>query len=171
MNIDELVIKAKNKDKEALLTLVLERKNELYKLAYIYTENKEDALDAMEDMIVILYQKISKLNNNDVFYSWCKTILINCCKDILRKRNNLLVLEEIDESALEQDYENHERQLDINYYLKKLNENQQEAIKLKYFMDMDYESIAKVSNVPVGTVKSRIFNGLRKLKEYIGGEY
>jgi RNA polymerase sigma-70 factor (ECF subfamily) len=55
--------------------------------------------------------------------------------------------------------------------MKTLNEEQQEAIKLKYLMDMDYESIAAISKVPVGTVKSRIFNGIKKLKEVFGGDY
>ncbi|MBU3099735.1 MULTISPECIES: hypothetical protein [Clostridium] len=52
-----LVKSAKNGDKEALLNLIMERKNEFYKLAYVYTENKEDAMDAMENMIVMLYQQ------------------------------------------------------------------------------------------------------------------
>lgn len=36
---------------------------------------------------------------------------------------------------------------------------------------MDYESIASLTKVSVGTVKSRVFNGLRKLREALGGEY
>ena len=51
-----------------------------------------------------------------------------------------------------------------------LNENQKEAIKLKYFLDLDYQTIANMTNVPLGTVKSRIYEGLRKLKDHYGGE-
>ena len=166
-----LVKNAKNGDKEALLTLIMEKKNEFYKLAYVYTENKEDAMDAMANMIVILYQQISKLKNDDVFYSWSKTILINCCKNILKKRNKELLMDKIIENCHEECYEPYEKKLDILTYLKRLNKYQEEAIKLKYFADMDYESIAKVSNVAVGTVKSRISTGLKKLKECLGGEY
>ncbi|MCB2308575.1 RNA polymerase sigma factor [Clostridium estertheticum] len=166
-----LVKSAKNGDKEALLNLIMERKNEFYKLAYVYTENKEDAMDAMENMIVILYQQIRELKNDEAFYSWSKTILINCCRAILRKGNKEVLMYEIIETFHEESYEAGEKKVDILKYLKILNEYQQEAIKLKYFEDMDYKSIAKVSNVAVGTVKSRISTGLKRLKESFGGEY
>ena len=171
MDSEQLVKRAKKGEKEALLTLIMERKNEFYRLAYVYTENKEDAMDAMEDMIVILYKEISKLKNDEVFYSWSKTILVNCCKSILRKKNKVVIIEELEEGACEGGFEGNERKVDILRCLKMLSENQQEAIKLKYFMDLDYETIAKLSNVPIGTVKSRVSNGLKKLKEAFGGEY
>lgn len=147
------------------------RKNEFYKLAYVYTESKEDAMDAMEDMIVILYKEISKLKNEDAFYGWSKTILVNCCKSILRKKKKLVLIEEFEEAANEEGYENNERKIDIQKHLSTLSEHQQEVIKLKYFMDLDYETIAQISNVPVGTVKSRLSTGLKKLKEAFGGEF
>jgi RNA polymerase sigma factor (sigma-70 family) len=166
-----LVESAKNGDKEALVNLIIARKSEFYKLAYVYTDNKEDAMDAMEDMIVILYQQIRKLKNNDAFYSWSKTILVNCCKEISRKKSKVVLIEEIIEIVQEEGYVTKERKMDILNYIKSLNEYQQEAIKLRYFTDLDYESIAKISNVAVGTVKSRISTGLKKLKECFGGEY
>lgn len=171
MDAEVLVKRAKNGDKEALLNLIMDKKSEYYKLAYIYTMDKEDAMDAMEDMILILYGQIRKLKKDEVFYSWSKTILVNCCKSILRKKSRVIMLEEMEEEACEGGFEGRERRMDIITYLKELNEHQQEAIKLKYLMDMDYESIAKLSNVPVGTVKSRVSTGLKKLKECFGGEY
>lgn len=54
--------------------------------------------------------------------------------------------------------------------MQQLNEPQKEAIQLKYFHDLDYRAIAEVTEVPLGTVKSRIFQGLKKLRELYGGE-
>ena len=54
--------------------------------------------------------------------------------------------------------------------LKCVNEYQKEAIQLKYFHDLDYETIAAITNVSVGTVKSRIFQGLKKIREEYRGE-
>ena len=88
MDFELRVKRAKDGDKDALLNLIMDRKSEFYKLAFIYKMNREDAMDAMEDMIVILYQKIKSLKNNEFFYSWGKTILVNCCKNILRKRKS-----------------------------------------------------------------------------------
>lgn len=167
----ELVSKAKNGDKEALLSLIMARKNEYYKLAYVYTGNKEDAMDAMEDMILILYKDVSKLRDSRAFCNWSKVILANCCRNLVRKRSKVLALQEIEKGTVEEGFARQERKVDILQCLKVLNEKQQEAIKLKYFLDMDYESIARISNVPVGTVKSRIAAGLKKLNDCFGGEY
>jgi RNA polymerase sigma-70 factor (ECF subfamily) len=58
----------------------------------------------------------------------------------------------------------------LEKHLDELNIKQKEAIKLHYFMDMDYQSIAEALKVPVGTVKSRISIGLNRLKAVLGGE-
>lgn len=88
---DKLLIKkAKKGDKEALLSLVMNQNTDYYKLAYSYMKNKDDALDAMQDMIVILYENISTLKKNKAFYSWSKTILVNCCKEILSNQKKLV---------------------------------------------------------------------------------
>ena len=172
--------KAKQGDKEALIELIMDKKQEYYKLAYVYMKNKEDALDAMEDMIVILYENIHKLKKDDAFYSWSKTILVNCCKSILRKNSKLISLEDIKEEVKE-DYsynkENYSKEIEeknqqiiIDEHMSKLNEKHQEVIKLRYFLDLDYNAIAVMLKIPVGTVKSRISIGLQKLKESFGGE-
>ncbi|KPU43850.1 RNA polymerase sigma factor SigV [Oxobacter pfennigii] len=171
MDVELLAGNARNGDKEALLKLIMDKKGEYYRLAYVYTGNREDAMDAMEDMIVILYRNVKKLKDSSAFYSWSKTILVNCCKDIVRNKSRYTVREEIEEEVYERGFERSENRIDIIKSLKILNEGQQEAIKLKYLLDMDYESIAKMSNVPVGTVKSRLFTALKKLKESFGGEY
>ncbi|SET10745.1 RNA polymerase sigma-70 factor, ECF subfamily [Natronincola peptidivorans] len=169
METIELVKKSKVGDKEALLQLIMNKKQEYYKLAYVYMQNQEDTLDALEDTIVILYKKIKTLKKEEAFDSWSKTILVNRCKDLLRKRKKLIYLEEkevLDEKDMIQ---NREDAIDLEKALKKLNPNQQEAIRLRYYMDYDYETIARLTNTPLGTVKSRIFNGIEKLKAALGG--
>lgn len=165
-----LVMQARTGDKEALIQLVMDRRNEYYRLAYTYTGNREDSLDALQDMIVIVFDNIRKLKDADAFYTWSKTILVNRCRAILRKRWRVITFGDRDEETYHENYQASEARQDIMTCLDRLNAGQQEAIKLKYFMDMDYESIARVTGVPVGTVKSRIFNGLAKLKELFGGE-
>ena len=60
--------------------------------------------------------------------------------------------------------------MDIQMSLEQLNDQQKEAIQLKYFHDFDNQTIAKITNVSIGTVKSRIFQGLKKLRRYYGGD-
>ncbi len=166
-----LVKKAKKGDKDALVELVMEQKNDYYKLAYVYVKNKEDALDAIEDMIVILYENIYKLKKNDSFYSWSKTILVNCCRKILRQRKKIVPIDSIEELSHEGDFENENNKILLDKYLSELGEKHQEVIKLRYYLDLEYKTIADILKIPLGTVKSRISQGLKKLEEKFGGEY
>jgi RNA polymerase sigma-70 factor (ECF subfamily) len=171
MDTSELIRKAQNGDKEALIRLVMDRKDEFYRLAYVYVRDKEDAMDAMQDMIVILFEKAAKLKKPESFYTWSKTILVNCCRDMLRKKKKVMHIEQDEEAEYRENYEGSETRADILGLIKNLNENQQEAIRLRYFLDMDYETISTVMKVPLGTVKSRIYTGIARLKEMLGGEY
>ena len=58
----------------------------------------------------------------------------------------------------------------LKSHLDKLNIKYQEVIKLRYYLDLDYETIGDLLKIPVGTVKSRIHVGIKKLKESLGGE-
>ena len=167
----QLVKKAKRGNKDALLKLVMDQQHDYYRLAYTYVGNEHDAMDAFENMIVILYEKIEQLKNPDSFYSWSKTILVNECRAILRKRKNVSFLE--DEEVIEDTndpYEAHHTKLELEASLESLSPVQKEAIQLKYFLDYDYQTIATLTNVSIGTVKSRVFSALGKLRISLGGE-
>lgn len=166
-----LVKKAKKGDQEALLQLIMMQKQEYYKLAYVYMENQEDALDAMEDMIVILYENIHRLKKEEAFYSWSKTILVNCCKKLLRKKKKVISIEDIKESTYEENFDQKNEVIVLKKHLSQLNQKHQEVLKLRYFLDLDYQTIAHMMKIPIGTVKSRISTGIKKLKESLGGEW
>ena len=175
METIELIKEAKQGDKDALIKLIMNKREDYYRLAYVYMKNKEDALDSMEDMIVILYKNIHKLKKEEAFYSWSKTILVNCCKNSLRKSSKIIYLEDMKEevqydNAHNNAVENKEQQIIIEEHMSKLKEKHQEVIRLRYFLDLDYNTIASILKIPIGTVKSRISIGLKKLKESLGGE-
>lgn len=172
----ELKVKrAKSGDKEALLELILEEKDNYYKLAFVYMRNEEDSLDVIQDMIIILYKEINKLKNLDSFYSWSKTILVNLCKKELKlkKKNedfmgNLKI--EYKNSENKEELLEAEDKIYLSKLIEKLNEKQKEIIKLRYYLDYSYEEISIILDIPLGTVKSRINKGLNKIKKDFGGE-
>lgn len=166
---EDLVRKAKHGDKDALLNLVIARKNDYYRLALIYTGNPEDAMDAVQDMTVIIYNQIHRIKKVEAFYPWSSTILVNCCRKIKRQRSRVISLAENHEIIAPNLHT--EQYLDLVQALEKLKPPQREVIKLKYLVDMDYETIAQVLKIPVGTAKSRAFNGLRQLQAWLGGDY
>lgn len=171
MEIELLIKRAKKGDKEALLDLVMAQKSDYYKLAYVYMKSEDDALDAIQDMILILYENIHKLKKNDAFYSWSKTILVNSCRNILRKNKRVISLEDVKEEGVYNIYDNPDDKIVLEKYLSKLSTAHQEVIRLKYFLDLDYKTIGEILKIPIGTVKSRISIGMRNLKKSMEGEY
>lgn len=173
--VSRLVRQAKKGNMDALLQLIMADQDAYYRLAYSYMGNEHEAMDAMEDMIVTLYEKIGQLRNGEAFYSWSKTILVNRCKALLRKKGKDQVLEEELEataSALTEanPYRSMESEMDMQTLLAHLNVKQREAIELRYVHDVPYQTIADMTGVPLGTIKSRISLGIQKLKDIIGGE-
>lgn len=169
------VKKAKKGDKEALLQLILAEKEAYYRLAYSYMRNEADAMDALEEMIVRLYERIGQLKKEESFYTWSKTILVNQCKRSLKRNNKVIPLgDQLDvnkghiSSTGKSDYRQVEEQMDLQALLTHLNADQREAIQLKYYHDLDYGSIAAMTRVSTGTVKSRIYQGLQKLRGLYG---
>lgn len=168
---EKLLIKqAKAGNKESLLKLVMLQEMDYYKLAYVYMKNPDDSMDVMQDMIIILYENISKLKKDSSFYSWSKTILVNLCKKRLKEKQKIVSIDSIQEQSIDGIYDNSEDSVVLEKYLSKLNENHKEIIKLKYYLDLDYKTISEILKIPLGTVKSRLSIGMKELKEAMGGE-
>ncbi len=104
MEVVTLVKQAQKGDKEALIQLVMAEKVAYYKLAYILVKDREEALDSLQDMIVILYENIGKLKDETAFYSWSKTILVNRCKKRLKDKKKVISLEAIKEETKEEGF-------------------------------------------------------------------
>lgn len=170
MDALKLVENAKQGDTQALIQLVMAQQQDYYRLAYVYMKNEQDALDAMEDMIIAVYENIHQLKKNESFYSWSKTILVNCCKKLWRKQNRLVSLDHVKEEGHDA-FEQTDEQMMLEAHLSRLHHKYQEVIKLRYYLGLDYQSIADLLNIPLGTVKSRISLGLDKLAQNMGGDY
>ncbi|MBD3919564.1 sigma-70 family RNA polymerase sigma factor [Paenibacillus sp. PR3] len=176
MDVGRLVKQAQRGNKEALLQLIIAQQDAYYRLAYSYMKNEHDAMDAMEDMIVKLYEKLDQLKNRESFYSWSKTILVNRCKTILRSRERFLPFGDGEQeptiAALtdEDPFRHTESEMDMEELLSHLNARQREAIELRYVHDLPYQTIAEMTDSPLGTIKSRISQGIGRLKAVIGGD-
>ena len=97
--------------------------------------------------------------------------MVHSCKNKLKKRKKIIPLDEIKEQTMEDIYDNPEDKMVLDKYLSKLSDKHQEVIRLRYYLDLDYESISEILKIPLGTVKSRLSVGMKILKESLGGEY
>lgn len=171
MKIIQKVKSAQSGDLDSIVDLISDQKLLYYKIAMSYLKNSEDALDAIEEMTVKIFYDINKLKKEEAFYGWSKKILVNICLNMIRSNKKIIytddleIYEKEDDVILKKDLE-----MDIVKYLDRVSQKQREALELKYYHDLDYKTISKKTNTPVGTVKSRIFNGLKILKECMEGE-
>jgi RNA polymerase sigma-70 factor (ECF subfamily) len=168
VDVGELVARAKAGDKQALLDLVLAREREFFGLGFVYLRNEHDAADALQDMIVILYNRIGTLKKDEAFYSWANQILVRCCLTKLRANKRWFSLPEGFDGVVEQPGDTG---LDLLAAVHRLPAAQRDVILLFYYRDMTFEDISEIQSCPVGTVKSRLHQGLKKLKGWLGDGY
>lgn len=83
--MEYLVKRAQKKDDQAFVQLIEMVKGDLYKVARSYLDSEADIADAIQDTIIVCYEKIDSLKERKYFKTWLIRILINKCNDILRK--------------------------------------------------------------------------------------
>ncbi len=84
--MEQLIRRAKRKDGEAFVELMELHMQCMYKIAWNYLQNDEEAADAVQETILSCYEKIGTLKNDSYFKTWMIRILINKCNDVLRQR-------------------------------------------------------------------------------------
>ena len=95
-----LVKKAKRGDAEAFITLIEENKQSMYKVARGFLRDQEDVADAMAETVLNCFEKIGSLKQDGYFKTWMIRILINNCKDILKRQKRNILTENIPEQEM-----------------------------------------------------------------------
>ena len=124
----------------------------MYRIAKAMLRDETNIEDAIQTTILKAYENIKKLKRR-IFQTWLIRILINECNNIIRAYKNVIVTEENDYnmSACDQ-YED----IDLCNAIQSLHEELRAVTVLYYYEDMHQESIAKLLEIPKGTVKSRL---------------
>jgi RNA polymerase sigma-70 factor, ECF subfamily len=147
----------------------------IYNLAYRFSGNTDDAGDLTQEIFIHLYRKLGSFRGESTFSTWFYRLAVNYCKDWLNKKSrriNTSATLEIIESATPdssdgpgQTYEKLETQETVHRAISQLPKNQKLVVVLHDIQGYDYETIAKIIEAPVGTVKSRLARGRQKLAE------
>lgn len=149
---------------EKLIQYILDNQNRFYRLAYSYTKNQEDALDAVQNAVCKALEAYEDIRNAGAIKTWFYRILVNeCLRIIKRQKQDALTAdwEEQDAVYCEKAYD----QENVEDELEKLELDVQEIIKLRFFEEMSLKEIADVTGYNVNTVKTKLYRGLKLLKE------
>lgn len=141
----------------------IENKEKLYRIAFSYTKNKEDALDIVQESVLKALKSANSLKNADYIKTWYYKILTRTAIDYIRKNSRYVTLDADYNSETNgkcDDYEN----IDLKRALDLLTYDQRVVITLRFFEDMKIKDIAEIVGENINTIKSRLYKALEILR-------
>jgi RNA polymerase sigma-70 factor (ECF subfamily) len=178
-----LVAECQQGDTSAFDELVRRYKDRVYHVVYRFLGNHEDALDVSQEVFVRAYGGIQGFKGSAKVYTWLHSIAANLARNRLRDgsrkgRNQGMSLDALAEAApdMAQDAastqqnprdlaQKHELDAMLQQCLEELPDHYRMAFILRTFEDLSYEEIADIMGCPPGTVKSRLNQARKLLRE------
>ncbi len=159
------VQKAKKGNNKAFQELMEEEKIKLYKIAYIYMKNEDDALEVFQETVYKAFISIKNLKDERYFSTWITRILINTAIDLLRKKKRVIPMDrEFLENKVSPHWPN-EHHHDLLEAITELEEKYKTVLVLRFYKDYSVKQIAEMLDCPEGTVKTNIHRGINQLRE------
>ncbi len=151
---------------EAYGRIVQLHRGQAYGLAYQFAQNKEDALDIVQEAFLKAYLNFKQFDLKRKFGPWLLTIVRNQAIDFLRKRKRTRVSdlpEVLPDHGAQRKTERRLLRMDILSAMAHLPDEQREIIFLKDYLGHSYAEIADIQQIPLGTVMSRLHHARKKL--------
>ncbi|AAK81201.1 RNA polymerase sigma-70 factor (ECF subfamily) [Clostridium acetobutylicum] len=180
MEIDKEILKrCKKYDRASFSQLFHLYEKYLYNLCYGYTQNTSDAMDLVQEIYIKVFKNIKNFDENLPFHPWVRKISVNTCLNFKRdNRGNVMSLnskyydsEFEEEDRLAEDYNMEQEVVNrinnevVKESIKKLTYDYRMVIMLRYYEDLSYDEIASVLDMPIGTVKTKIYRAKNVLKK------
>ncbi len=178
-----LVERARRGDTAAFGSLVERYMRRAYHVALGLVGSHEDALDLSQDAFVRAYRARAKLDPSRPFYPWYYQILRRLCFNFLRdqkaRRGRLANASPwlIDDAAHRAAVERPDRTAEtaalrarLAAAIERLPEREREVFVLREFEGLKYREIARLAEIPIGTVMSRLYSARRRLAHELDEE-
>ncbi|MGN8896397.1 sigma-70 family RNA polymerase sigma factor [Flavonifractor sp. HCP28S3_F3] len=134
-------------------------RGKLYRAALLTLGSESAAVDAVDEAVYKGYLSYRKLRDPQYLETWLVRILINVCRDELRRRKRELAVEELPETAGEEF-----DALPLKEAIRRLPAQLRDVIVLRYFTGLTLEETAAALDLPRGTVSTRQRKALALLK-------
>jgi RNA polymerase sigma-70 factor (ECF subfamily) len=165
-------------DVAAFNRLVLRWEKPIYNLSLRMLADPDDADDATQEVFLSAFRNIRRFRHDARFSTWLYRIAVNHCISRLRRRppGAHYSLDDRSETAgpiLDQLPARHSQEREmlveesrsrVRRALEHLTPEQRAVVELKFFQELTFEEIAGVVQVPLSTIKSRLYSGLELLK-------
>ncbi|MDP4091418.1 MAG: sigma-70 family RNA polymerase sigma factor [Bacillota bacterium] len=164
----EDIILAKLGDKCAFERLIGAHEFSLYVVARGMLSDKSDIEDAFQETVLKAYNGLEHLRKVEFFKTWIIRIMINECRNILRKNRKVIYIE--DSSFIEPVFHEDNNRLEILEIVNSLERDLRLVTILYYYEDIPQKEIADLLGIPQGTVRSRLSRAKDRLRQMLAAE-
>jgi len=182
----EVVRRARTGDQGAFEQLVLSHQRRTFNVAYRMLGDYDEALDLTQEVFIQAHRNLGQFRGEARFGSWLLAIAVNQCRNRLKhwkrrersQHDSLSAPVGEEGSGLRRELPDpgptaaealEGRQLEefVREELTHVDEEYRTVLVLRELQDVAYEEIARILEVPVGTVKSRLHRGRTMLRELV----
>lgn len=172
---------ARRGDEGAFESLVRLYEKRVFALAVRMCGNPEDAAEAAQESFLAAWQGLRFFRGDSSFSTWLYRLTANACVDLLRRegRHRSAAGPSLDDEELNRDVpdstvpspqeeaERRELRAQIEEGLRALSPEHRQVLVLREMHQLSYDEIARVLDLDVGTVKSRISRGRKQLRNFL----
>jgi RNA polymerase sigma factor (sigma-70 family) len=143
-----------------------------YRLAGLLLADAAEAEDAVQDALVVAWQSYGTLRENDKFGAWFDRILVNRCRDRMRRRKvvRFIPMDAGIDPAGRDPFQTFLERDALLAGLARLTPDERIVVVLRYWADLPLETIAARLDWPLGTVKSRLHRALDRLRGVLAAD-
>ena len=162
----ELLQRARAGDRDAVAVLYARFRDRMITLAFGIVRERAEAEDCAQEILLRAFDKMPILASESEFAAWLYRLAINYCLDRKRKSDRR---QRISHAApLAQHQASFDAQIETRLALERaldeLSESARLTLMLREWHELNYDEIAAITNVPVGTVKSRLNQARREFR-------
>ena len=167
-----LVLKARSGDSRAMNLLVKEWHPKLLRYSSRQIRDEEAAKDVVQDTFMTVFKGIRKLKDPAAFPRWIYQILHRRGVDYIRRRTRNRRTNDFIASVNQTlDEDKTMEALDIQRALRDLDSDSYQVVHLHYLHGFNLRDVSRITGVPEGTVKSRLFSARNHLRQFLGGKH
>jgi RNA polymerase sigma-70 factor (ECF subfamily) len=173
----ELVERARNGDVDAFGALISSRVEAMLRTAVAIIGDPDEAREATQESLLTIWRELPTLRIDDRFDAWAGRILVNRCRLVLKRRDRRasreVHIERFGQSdspaiaGLDEDFDGLER---LDRAFEQLDPDERVLLVLHHLEGLPLAQIAARLEIPVGTVKSRLFGARRALERALEAE-
>jgi RNA polymerase sigma-70 factor (ECF subfamily) len=169
----ELIERYLRGDVEAFDELMRAHEDRIFAVCLRMLRDREAALDATQETFVTVFRKADRFAGRSAFSTWLYRVAVNTCYDQARRRKRhdtapLPNASDPADASADDGFRSAEVRPEIEAALAALPDEFRAAVVLSDVEGLALQTVADILEVPVGTVKSRVFRGRRLLAESLG---